>query len=79
MNIISSYMEFDTFKEFYSKCNIIKYSFNRLSFESKYIYKLYVYSKRHEKEYKLDKIWEFLNEPVDSDFYVTCDMLKHYL
>lgn len=79
MEYVSVYMRFIDFKDFYDRCEIIKDYFDDLSLKDKYTYKMYIYSNRLIKEYKLDKIWEFLNEPFGSAYYVSSDMLGAWL
>ena len=40
---------------------------------------MYVYSNLLLKEWQLDKIWEYLNEPFGSFYYVSYDMLGEYV
>ena len=79
MGLVAMYMRFNTFDDFYTRKDIIKKYFSKLSLDEKYIYKMYVYSNRLIKEDKLNKIWEFLNEPFGSFYYVSGDMLSIYL
>lgn len=71
-------MRFYTFNEFYDQGKRIKEHFDKLSIKDKLTYRMYVYSNRHIKDYLLDKIWEFLNEPFGSTYYVSYDMLGLY-
>ena len=79
MDIIYDVMKFIDYKDFYDKRCIIKDSFNDLSYIEKKAYKMYVYSNVIEREFKLDKIWEYLNEPCDSEFYIDDEDLKKYI
>lgn len=79
MGLIGENMKFINFKDFYDRRFIIKNAFNLLSTRDKQIYKLYVYSNRLIKEDKLNKIWEYLNEPFGSVYYVPDDGLSVYL
>lgn len=72
-------MRFTDFKDFYNKKDIIKECFDDLSLQDKYMYKMYVYSNELIKRGKLDKIWEFLNEPFGSVYYISSDSLELYL
>lgn len=71
-------MRFYTFNEFYEQGVRIKNHFISLSVDDKLVYRMYVYSNRHIKDYLLDKIWEYLNEPFGSTYYVSYDMLGLY-
>ena len=71
-------MRFYTFNEFYDQGVRIKNHFINLSIDDKLVYRMYVYSDRHIKDYLLDKIWEYLNEPFGSTYYVSYDMLGLY-
>lgn len=71
-------MRFYTFNEFYDQGVRIKNHFINLSLDDKLVYRMYVYSNRHIKDYLLDKIWEYLNEPFGSTYYVSYDMLGLY-
>lgn len=79
MDLIDEKMKFVDFKEFYKKKDLIKSEFNKLSLREKQIYKLYVYSNRLINEFKLNKIWEYLNEPFGSAYYISGDMLSAHL
>lgn len=71
-------MRFYTFNEFYDQAVRIKSHFVDLDINNKLVYRMYVYSNRHIKDYLLDKIWEYLNEPFGSIYYVSYDMLGLY-
>lgn len=79
MGLIGEDMRFFNFKDFYERKDIIKTSFNMLSLREKQIYKMYVYSNRLISESTLNKIWEYLNEPFGSAYYVSGVMLGAYL
>lgn len=79
MDLIGERMKFIDFNDFYQKKDLIKSEFNKLSLREKQIYKLYVYSNRLIREFKLDKIWEYLTEPFGSAYYISGDMLGVYL
>lgn len=79
MELIGEDMRFVNFKDFYDRRIIIKNAFNMLSIRDRQIYKMYVYSNRLIREYMLDKIWEYLNEPFGSVYYVADDGLSVYL
>lgn len=42
-----------------------------LSLEDKWTYKYYVYSNSLVSQNRLDLIWEYLNEPEGSEYYVS--------
>ena len=79
MEYVAIYMRFTDFKDFYDRCEIIKDYFNDLSLRDKYMYKMYVYSNELIKRDRLNKIWEYLNEPFGSAYYISKDMLSVYL
>lgn len=60
---------FNKFKEFFERRNIIKNIYSILNDEFKRKYKNFLYSTRL-KDYFKDKIWEYLNEPFISPYYV---------
>lgn len=72
-------MMFYNFFDFYKNAERIKTQYACLSVEKKRVYKLYVYSNRLLKEFLADKIWEYLNEPFGSAYYVSREMLGVYL
>lgn len=72
-------MRFYTFAEFYQHAIYIKHRYDSLDEHDKCVYKMYIYSNRIIREYVLDKIWEYLNEPMGSCYYVSFDMLGFYL
>lgn len=39
---------------------------------------MYFYCNRLIKEWLLDKMWEYLNEPIGSCYYVSYEMLSAY-
>lgn len=71
-------MIFYNFNDFFDNAKRIKKRFDTLSLIDKKVYKLYVYSNRDIKENILDKIWEYLNEPFGSCYYVSHNMLSVY-
>lgn len=77
--MVSPSMMFYNFFDFYENAERIKMEYVNLSVEQKKVYKLYVYSNRLLKEFLADKIWEYLNEPLGSAYYVSRDMLSVYL
>lgn len=79
MDIVKLDMMFNNFDDFYENAKYIKSRFDLMSLYEKRIYKMYVYSNPIIKIYILDKIWEYLNEPLGSCYYVSYDMLGEYL
>ena len=79
MEIVKVSMQFVNFKDFYEKADTILYEFSKLSLNEKRIYKMYLYSNSFIKLKLLDKMWEYLVEPLGSFYYVSKDMLSVYL
>lgn len=79
MDIIKRDMLFNNFEDFYKKAKHIKDVFELLCPKDKRLYKMYVYSNPIIRDGLLDKIWEYLNEPLGSCYYVSYDMLGEYL
>lgn len=79
MNLIDIDMQFYNYYEFCSNCEYIKNKYQKLSYKEKSIYKLYVYSISNIKYNLKDKIWEYLNEPVGSCYFVSKDTLLEFL
>jgi hypothetical protein len=77
--MVSPSMIFYNFFDFYENAKRIKDGYARLSVDQKKIYKMYVYSNRLLKDFLADKIWEYLNEPFGSAYYVSYEMLGAYL
>lgn len=77
--MVKDSMIFYNFSDFYNNAIRIKSEYEKLSVNDKCVYKLYVYSNRLLKEYIADKIWEYLNEPFGSAYYISYDMLGVYL
>lgn len=77
--MVNPSMTFFNFQDFYLNAKRIKSLYVNLSVEEKRIYKMYVYSNRLLSDKKVDKVWEFLNEPFGSVYYVSYEMLGEYL
>lgn len=77
--MVNPSMIFFNFQDFYLNAKRIKSLYVNLSVEEKRIYKMYVYSNRLLSDKKVDKVWEFLNEPFGSVYYVSYEMLGEYL
>lgn len=79
MDIVKLDMMFNNFDDFYENAKYIKSRFDLLSLYEKRVYKMYVYSNSIIRYQTLDKMWEYLNEPMGSCYYVSYDMLGEYL
>lgn len=79
MGYVAEYLRFYNFEDFYKRKELIKFHYEQLSNKEKSIYKMYVYSNRLISDRKVDKIWEYLNEPFGSFYYVSGEMLGAYL
>jgi hypothetical protein len=77
--MVNPSMTFFNFQDFYVNAKRIKSLYVNLSVEEKRIYKMYVYSNRLLSDKKVDKVWEYLNEPFGSVYYVSYEMLGEYL
>lgn len=75
-SMISPSVRFIGFKEFYNKCEYIKNVYKRMLYREKRMYKYYVYSHRHIKEYSCDLIWGFLNNDGMDEFEITIEALE---
>ena len=69
--MIKDEMRFIGFKDFYKRSRKIKSMYDRLSLEEKWTYKYYVYSNALISQNRLDLIWEYLNEPENSEYFVS--------
>lgn len=72
-------MTFFNFQDFYIHAKRIKALYVNLTVDEKRVYKMYVYSNRLLNDKKVDKVWEYLNEPFGSVYYVSYEMLGEYL
>lgn len=72
-------MKFNGFEDFYRNAKLIKREYDKLDITHKEIYKMYLYSNTFIKLSLLDKMWEYLNEPCGSFYYVSYRMLGTYL
>lgn len=71
-------MFFKDFDSFFEERTLIRLNYNFLTKKQKIEYKKFVYSIKVREEIK-DKIWEYLNEPMVSPFYVFEKELKKYI
>lgn len=69
--MIQDEMRFIGFRDFYKRSRKIKSMYDRLSLEEKWTYKYYVYSNALVSQNRLDLIWEYLNEPENSEYFVS--------
>lgn len=69
--MIQDEMRFIGFKDFYKRSRKIKSMYDKLSLEEKWTYKYYVYSNALVSQNRLDLIWEYLNEPENSEYFVS--------
>lgn len=61
---------FNNIKEFANDKTINKLIYTNMTYFEKKELKNYIYYTLQEKMDKKDLIWEFLNEPIDSDYYI---------
>lgn len=69
--MIKDELRFIGFRDFYKRSRIIKSVYKSLSLEDKWTYKYYIYSNALISQNRLDLIWEYLNEPDNSEYYVS--------
>lgn len=69
--MIQDEMRFIGFKDFYKRSRKTKSMYDKLSLEEKWTYKYYVYSNALISQNRLDLIWEYLNEPENSEYFVS--------
>ena len=69
--MIKEELRFIGFKDFYKRSRIIKSKYRSLSLEEKWTYKYYLYSNSLISLTRLDLMWEYLNEPESSEYYVS--------
>lgn len=77
--MVNPSMTFFNFQDFYIHAKRIKALYVNLTVDEKRVYKMYVYSNRLLNDKKVDKVWEYLNEPFGSVYYVSYEMLGEYL
>lgn len=71
--------EFNNIKEFASDKTINKLIFSNMTYQEKRELKRYIYNHLEDRVEKKDLIWEYLNEPIDSEYYIyTAVMLGSY-
>ena len=73
--MIQDEMRFIGFKDFYKRSRKIKSMYDKLSLEEKWTYKYYVYSNALVSQNRVDLIWEYLNEPENSEYFVSIKKL----
>lgn len=59
--MIKDSMRIIDFADFYKRKDVISSEYWKLNYDNKYIYKYYLYSRRHIKERLCDAMWEYLN------------------
>ena len=69
--MIKEELRFIGFKDFYKRSRIIRSTYMSLSLEEKWTYKYYLYSNSLISLTRLDLMWEYLNEPESSEYYVS--------
>lgn len=69
--MIKEELRFIGFKDFYKRSRIIKSTYMSLSLGEKWTYKYYLYSNSLISLTRLDLMWEYLNEPESSEYYVS--------
>lgn len=69
--MIQGELRFIGFKDFYKRSRKIKKIYDSLSLEDKWTYKYYVYSNALVSQNRLDLIWEYLNEPENSEYFIS--------
>lgn len=79
MGLVYEDMLFYNYYEFCGKGAYIKSRYNKLLLHDKYVYKLYIYSIDNIKYYLKDMIWEYLNEPIGSCYFMTLETLWAYV
>ena len=70
---------FNNIKEFADQKTINKLIYSNMTYFEKKALKNYIYYELQEKNDKRDLIWEYLNEPIDSEYYIyTAVMIGSY-
>ena len=77
--MVKDSMIFYNFEDFYKNAIRIKCEYELLSIKDMRVYRMYIYSNRLLKESLCDKIWEYLNEPLGSVYYISYETLGMYL
>lgn len=67
---------FISYRTFYKNRHLIKDIYINSTTKQKQHIKRYLYSIAIIKPYHKDIIWEYLNEPIDSDYYVSNNTLR---
>lgn len=74
-------MKFNNFMEFTKKRKLLRVYYILLTYDEKREYKKYIYSLEF-KDFFKDKLWEYLNEPKGSPYYVyeweIMEFIKYY-
>lgn len=67
---------FISYRTFYKNRHIIKDIYNKSTIKQKIQFKRYLYSITIIKPFHKDIIWEYLNEPIGSEYYVSNNRLR---
>ncbi len=67
---------FISYRTFYKNRHFIREKYKTMSYNQKLALKRYLYSITIITTQHKDLIWEYLNEPMTSEFYVSNNMLK---
>ena len=78
MFMVYEELSFLGLKDFCKKARFVKKKYADLMICDKRVYKLYVYSNLLLTEHQADIIWEYLNEPFGSVYYISYQALKEY-
>ena len=63
-------MRFNDIKEFAEHKTINKTIYTNMSYKEKRKLKYYIYHSLKERNSQKDLIWEYLNEPIGSDYFI---------
>lgn len=66
--------EFDNIKEFAKERKINRIIYRTMSYEERKELKEYIYALR-ERTNRKDLMWEYLNEPIDTDYFVSISII----
>lgn len=62
--------KFSNIKEFAEEKTVNKMIYTNMSYKEKRKLKLYIYHSLKERNSQKDLIWEYLNEPIGSDYFI---------
>lgn len=66
--------EFDNIKEFAKERKINRIIYRTMSYEERKELKEYIYALK-ERTNRKDLMWEYLNEPIDTDYFVSISII----